>query len=80
MERDLKIVKEKIWEGDKEATHTLLLFIVSCPSDLKDVESTTVCHHQRILTPLFPRVMSSHTYETHTRAQYRQDKCYTAKT
>ena len=30
-----------------------------------------MCHNQSILAPLFPRVTSCHTYETHTRAQYR---------
>jgi hypothetical protein len=48
-------------EKEMDHKHTLLLFIASCRLDVKDVESAVVCHHQRLLTPPFPRVKSRHT-------------------
>jgi hypothetical protein len=66
-------------EKEMDHKHTLLLFIAACRLDVKDVESAVVCHHQRLLTPPFPRVKSRHTEETGTRAEYREGKFCTAK-
>jgi hypothetical protein len=57
--------------SDRLAAHTTVLSVTSCRGDWIVVEFAFVCHHQRFLTPPFPRASSSHTYETRTRAQCR---------